>query len=476
MRSLAEWLVVPLLLLPIAAGAGLALWAEKAVRLAEAPYERDGPETARAWLRGGGAASWMPRHVTAQAASLPSDLVSCTHPTASARLRVLCDALGTARWSFEADLPSPITPAMLIQPGVRLALETGSAPIDVDGASGGALALRALLTTPDLDALRLAPLPPATKRYVLRRWRQSGLDSPALEQADALLAAFGRYVDAVEQRGAPLPLGAHRLGDLDVLSFSAEAPALVVVGPVADPRLRHVLLEVSDEESPARLTWRFPPLEATADTVLWHGRLETPLAGTFTFHARWRGWWDTPWVKRWVGPVLALLLASLLLPVALLVSIRRRRLLDEARVRFINELAHDLRTPLASLQAPRRPAERGAREAGEARGLPAPPLARGRAALVAPGEPARPVAPGAGAAPPADRPGRRRRAGLPGRARARPAASRPRGGRAGGGTGDDLGARRPDGPLALPREPPRERGQVHGAGDADPGHLGPGRQ
>ena len=40
----------------------------------------------------------------------------------------------------------------------------------------------------------------------------------------------------------------------------------------------------------------------------------------------------------------------LLIPVALMVSLRRRRRLDEARVRFLNELAHDLRTPLTSLR------------------------------------------------------------------------------------------------------------------------------
>ena len=348
MRSLAEWLVVPLLLLPVAAGAGLVLWAQDAHRRAQAPYQ--GAGAAEAWLREDGAAGWMPDRVADLETRLPADLVCCRHPTASAYLRVPCEAMGTGGWVFSADLASPLTPAMLVEPGVRLALETGSAPVDIDGVAEGAAALRALLAAPDLGALRNAPLPPLTKRYVLGRWRRAGLQSVAIEEADALLGAFEQYVRTIEARGAPLPLGEHRLGDLHVLAFGDRGWALVVPEPVRDPMLPFVLLEVGPAESPARLTWRFPALTTTADTVLWQGRVEAPLAGTFTFHDRWHGWWEAPWVKRWLGPVIAVLLAALLLPLALLVSVRRRRRLDEARVRFINEMAHDLRTPLASLR------------------------------------------------------------------------------------------------------------------------------
>ena len=180
MRSLAEWLVVPLLLLPVAAGAGLVLWAQDAHRRAQAPYQ--GAGAAEAWLREDGAAGWMPDRVADLETRLPADLVCCRHPTASAYLRVPCEAMGTGGWVFSADLASPLTPAMLVEPGVRLALETGSAPVDIDGVAEGAAALRALLAAPDLGALRNAPLPPLTKRYVLGRWRRAGLQSVAIEE------------------------------------------------------------------------------------------------------------------------------------------------------------------------------------------------------------------------------------------------------------------------------------------------------
>lgn len=350
MRSLAEWLVLPLLLLPVLAGIGLVLWAQGAHHRAQAAYREDGAATVEAWLREDGSAGWMPERVIGFAASLPSDLVPFGHPVAGAVVRLPAEALGTEPWSFTADLPSPLSPALLTEPGVRLGLETGLAPVDVEGAAEGAVALRALLEAPDLARLRTAPLPPATKRYVLARWRRQGAQGPALDEADVFLSVVECFTGVVGERETPLPPGEHRVGDLDVLAFGPTRPALVVVPSVQDLRLSRLLFEVGLPESPARLSWRFPRVTTLDDAVLWQGRIETPLAGTFTFQARWQTWWQAPWVKRWIGPVVALLLAAFLLPVALLVSIRKRRLLDEARVRFLNEMAHDLRTPLASLR------------------------------------------------------------------------------------------------------------------------------
>lgn len=108
---------------------------------------------------------------------------------------------------------------------------------------------------------------------------------------------------------------------------------------------------VGDPESPVSLTWEFPPREVPFAGTIWSGSVDAPLAGQWSFRLKRRaGWWNSPFFTRWIGPVSAGALAFLLLPTALLVSIRRRRRLDEARVRFVNELAHDLRTPLTSLR------------------------------------------------------------------------------------------------------------------------------
>jgi two-component system sensor histidine kinase KdpD len=97
--------------------------------------------------------------------------------------------------------------------------------------------------------------------------------------------------------------------------------------------------------------WTFPPDATVPQAVVWSGELEAPLAGRWRWVSKYGdAWWNTPRVRRWAGPVLLFLAAFLVLPIALLVSMRRRRRQEEARVRFLNELAHDLRTPLTSLR------------------------------------------------------------------------------------------------------------------------------
>src|SRR6185436_12629662 len=90
---------------------------------------------------------------------------------------------------------------------------------------------------------------------------------------------------------------------------------------------------------------------ATVYPVVWHGRLDAPLAGEwYLTMPHGDRWWETATFARWALPASVTCLAFLFVPTALLVAIRKRRRLDDARVRFVNELAHDLRTPVTSLR------------------------------------------------------------------------------------------------------------------------------
>ncbi len=388
MRLKTEWLVLPLFFLPGAIAAGLSMWAKDAHRRARAPYRREGRAMAEEWLGPGGPAAWMRDRVVGFRDAPPPDGISFDHPVARARVRLILKP-GPEPWSFAADLPSPLSPALLAQPGVRLDIETGRAPVEIEGAAEGAAALRALLETPDQDALRTAPLPPATKRYVLARWGTDGagstppapIDPPADEvereldrrldellqsvddqrvrsvrqYSDEFLAIVERFTAWMRERGAPLSPGAYHAGRLDVFASGPPTPPLIFPGYVPD-RFRRRLVEEGPPDSPVRLIWNFPDglaledLEDDAGDLVWFGRIETPLAGEFLFQARWESWWQAPWVKRWAAPVAVLLLALFGLLGAIHQSLFKRRLLDEARVRFLNEMAHDLRTPLASLR------------------------------------------------------------------------------------------------------------------------------
>ena len=85
--------------------------------------------------------------------------------------------------------------------------------------------------------------------------------------------------------------------------------------------------------------------------LAWRGRLEAPVAGEWRIYLpHGYDWWRSSHFTRWAGPVFGGMLLFLTIPTALLFSLRRRRKLDEARARFITELAHDLRTPLTSLR------------------------------------------------------------------------------------------------------------------------------
>jgi signal transduction histidine kinase len=345
-RTVTEWLLLPLFLLPFAVGGGLLWLAADTHRREMEPFVHLGPLQARIWL--GEAARWIPSGVERSMAKHlepEGGWVDFTHPGGPGRVRLQPVELGDDPWVFTRAFPSGLLPEALADAGIRLQVETGTAPGALAGADPATTAFRRLYMERDLDRLRTAPLPATTKRFLLRRWRKTSPD-------DATLAEAERLLDVVADATAtwPRPPGAHRIGELHVLAVDGPQPALVYPDEASLPP-GITLQAARSSNDPIKLVWSFPPATRGADRTLWTGEIETPFAGHWRFiNQDGIEWWRSARFQRWAGPVGAGLALFLLLPTALLVSIRRRRRLDELRVRFINELAHDLRTPLTSLR------------------------------------------------------------------------------------------------------------------------------
>lgn len=327
-RGNSEWLLVPLFLLPLLAGGAFVLFARGAYVDAVRPYRDDGPRLAARWLAARPEAAdflfreFERRHDPGDAGT-PVDLDGFP-------LRIAGPA-GPA-WTFSRSFPAGLTPAALAESKTRLAIETGAAPASAGAVDAGTAAFRTLLAAPDPALLRAAPLPPTTKRFLLRR---GGGDA----DAERIVDVVARLLAGTDGRPEDLGPGEHDLGGLAVLVSRGAWPAVVLdAPPPADP-----IAVATAPDGLARLEYG-----GRGDGTF---RMEAPLAGAYAF-ALPHGdrWWEGPVFARWSGPVAGAMLLFLVIPTALLVSLRRRRRLDDARARFINELAHDLRTPLTSLR------------------------------------------------------------------------------------------------------------------------------
>ncbi len=356
MRARAEWLLLPLFLLPFVVAGALVVFAVDARKAELAAVRRDAPARVRAWLTGPrGPAAWMPERVArayqpgGSALGDETTTVPVRHPLGTPRVRLGKQGLGADPWRFAGALPAGLPGATLADPTTRLDLSTGKPAARIGGLDPATDALIGLLDTPDLARLRDAPLAAATKGWLLRRWRRAGATLPGLVDAAALVQAVRTWERAVEPQGGALTPGCHVLGGLLVVATGTGSPLLLPDGPDALPV--EVFTETGPQDGGFRLHWIFPPDASSGMHEVWRGHVAAPLAGTFVWSApHGTGWWEAPVVRRW-GPIAAaLLVAFLLLPALLLVAMRRRRRLDEARVRFVNEMAHDLRTPLASLR------------------------------------------------------------------------------------------------------------------------------
>jgi signal transduction histidine kinase len=339
-RGRPEWLVLPLFLLPLGVAAVLCLDARSRYEATMARARREGRDVAEEWLRDPtGGRGWARRFAedlgrleAGPAVPLRFEPLSPGDPPALAH----CRGAGEP-WKFAARYPGSLPAIALRDPDVRLAVEAGTPPAALDCAEPEAKEFHALVEAPDLARLREAPLPAATKLFLARQW-------PGGREVGDILALAAEAASAGGGSLPPLPLGIHRLGGVTALSYGRPDFSTRLLPPAERAPGGY---EETDPDGNLRLVYE-PRGERPA---LWRGRLEAPLAGEWALESvHGAAWWKDARFRRWAGPLGAGLLLFLSLPAALLVALRRQRRLDEARSRFLTEVAHDLRTPLTSVR------------------------------------------------------------------------------------------------------------------------------
>lgn len=337
---------MPVFALPLAAAGALVLWARHDYFARLQPFRDDGPTLARRWIDADpGRVAWAAQQF-AETVRVPGAAddgwIAFRHPAASGFVRAEGAAGPREPWLLTAGFPAGLTAAALGDANVRLAIESGTPEGAHPGADAGTAAFRAIIETRDLDRLRTAPLPATTKSYLLRRAFDGG--PPGLAPALAALRALDGVVNGAWRRPAP---GVQVVGDAGVLVTPA---GTALVWPRAgDVPTAGPFALAEDADGVMRLDWT-PGVTRADDGAVWSAHLSAPLAGEWAFvPPHGERWWEGP-SARWALPAAFACAAFLFVPAALFVAIRRRRRLDEARARFVNELAHDLRTPVTSLR------------------------------------------------------------------------------------------------------------------------------
>ena len=378
MRLSLEWLLLPLCLLPLLAVGAFHLWAQGSWDRERASYRDGGEAKARAWLD---VAETRQRLRAEFLAPPPEPMGHINYPSGTIRFRLdgldgrfhagLEGAykqlfnLGTADvWQFASALPTGLTPEALSRAGTRLAVEVGRTPAELDASwvDEGTRQLAALLEGPDVDALRRASLPAATKRFVLRCWVGDGYSHQHVGMLAGWLDVMARFQHWFAEHGQRVGIGFHPMEDLAVGVRGEQERSLTIAEARRGSLLRNddglvldaFAMVAGPEGHDASVILygsrgaRDPALD---EDLLWTGWLESPVAGHWSFVARHGpNWWEVPRLRRFIGPGLLWLFGFLLVEAALWWALRKRRRLDEARSRFINEIAHDLRTPLTSLR------------------------------------------------------------------------------------------------------------------------------
>jgi signal transduction histidine kinase len=344
-RPPTEWLLVPIFALPALAAAALVMTARLDYFALRRAWRANGETNAREWIaRETGRVGWIASQFReALPTPTPADdgWEAFCHPTGAGFVRVDGARAPQAGWELGGDFATGLRPAALADANVRLAIESGHAPGGQPGVDAGTAAFVAISESPDASRLRNAPLPAATKLYLLKR--RFGGEPTADAEALAALAAFETMLGG---RSSGLTPGAHAGGGVVVLARGA-ADVLVYPERLAPPLGEHVLGD--DYSGDVRLVWS--PVRPVEGDAVWRGRLDAPLAGEWALVApHGDRWWESGSFTRWTLPAAVGCLAFLFVPMALAIALRRRRRLDEARARFINELAHDLRTPVTSLR------------------------------------------------------------------------------------------------------------------------------
>ncbi len=211
-------------------------------------------------------------------------------------------------------------------------LEEGEPPVSVEPALAAPGSFAALYLQPNLDGLRRASLSASAKLFLLER--MPGDIVPLRTHRVLSIAA------ELEDRGYPATIGYHELSD--GLAYR-------------QPDGEYVLW--TDQRPTAATRW-----QADDDFDLYFG--PAPMPGAVWSDSDKQGysgcwsvvpihgptWWDVPRYRSWLTPLLVGSLLYLCITFALRFVLRRRRQLDATRVRFLTEVAHDLRTPLTAVR------------------------------------------------------------------------------------------------------------------------------
>lgn len=348
-RVPAEWPLVVLFLAPVLAAVAYATWAERAYR---ADLRRE-IAAARTWVSRsleGDQGHYF--HV-----DLNRSRVLRVYRLTGAYTMSLPDSTGrTYEWQFQDPYPQGAGAGELADSETRSELEGGTpaAVLDPPTSRSDRHRFAALYRNPSLDALRVATLPAGTVLYLLDRLPA---DTHFPESRSAARDAL-RQMAYLQVHGIPTVEGLHRTPLGRVFRLNIGDRFELRFWPPDQPfglcrRTMGELVTVAYGDRPSA-------------AALWSAEIDAPVRGTFSLEARrGRSWWNVPRYARWFRPALAVTAVYLAVLSALALTMRRRRQLDEARARFLTEIAHDLRTPLTSvrlhaelLASPKRRADR----------------------------------------------------------------------------------------------------------------------
>ena len=359
-----HWLLAPLFLLPFLVGIALGAWAQRDY----GSLRRGARDDARLWaaraVRGPQGGFWRSLDTARPAATLHP-----ATPEGAGALVVLPGSGVPDRWSswrIGARFPEGPGAEAVADADRRIALETGG----TDATAPGAGLFARLYREPDAGALRDAELPASTKLYLLDRL-------PGEFEGVGVVRAMLRLAAEREALAANPPAGLLRVesGYLLQLRFDPHT-TWVAAGSYAlftdPPSPALVLLDGAARLPVARRDvgelWTIGVGDEPLPGAFWSATLEGPVRGVWSLAARYGdSWLGVPRYRRWIPAILGASLAYLAIPIALWVALRRRRLLDAARIRFLTEIAHDLRTPLTAirLHAELIASKRGNPESGE---------------------------------------------------------------------------------------------------------------
>ncbi|MEM8885837.1 MAG: HAMP domain-containing sensor histidine kinase [Planctomycetota bacterium] len=249
--------------------------------------------------------------------------------------------LGYRRWALGDVFPGGTDASKFADLDARLQLELGAPGV----LSARAALFVRLCRQPDLELLRGCDLPAESKLFLLDR---DPTEFEGRAHVRHMLALAAEYRD-LENRELP---GLHETRSAYVLQTkrpdrfgprSRSRPSPVVLIPKGAP-LRPVTYVVDP-------FWSVVYGMSAADGALHEEWREGGVRGYWSIvPTHGLSWLDVPTYRRVFVAAAGGSLAYLAVPIALAITLRRRKRLDRARRRFLTEVAHDLRTPLTAIR------------------------------------------------------------------------------------------------------------------------------